>query len=445
MTTDKALKTKGSNEETSNVTSKNSATTISSGNTTVVSTENIEKANINSNSNAAAGYTSGTASTKSGASTKKGNAVTTKKSVNGENTGRWTKEEHAAFIEGLNKHGKEWKKIANMIETRTVVQIRTHAQKYFQKIAKTKYEMKGKQPPTDLVSTASNPNRNSSGDKKRSYRSSKKNAKLIYALSTNDPKENSPQNGTKQKKGNGTLNKRSAPLKNAVYTRKKKKVADTSPLSKTSKSKKDSASEQQAPGLKLNLSEIMKGEKKERHQEEQEEEQKNQDKDRKKPKGLTISTNIAQLRKKYDEEDLQWMKSSLNVYTKMADASPTSVAEFGIYRTFGGADEDYSSLESNSDKDELFTFDSESISDWISHKSDDSISTTERSKDAPFSPEPAPCDPDAAGENGSVSGFGLNVDETIANWINSPLTDEDECTLESFSGMNIPRFIGRIQ
>jgi hypothetical protein len=35
-------------------------------------------------------------------------------------------------------HGKGWKKIASLIKTRTVVQIRTHAQKYFQKLAKAK-------------------------------------------------------------------------------------------------------------------------------------------------------------------------------------------------------------------------------------------------------------------------------------------------------------------
>ena len=52
------------------------------------------------------------------------------------NTGRWTNEEHGLFLRGLDLHGKGWKKIASLIRTRTVVQIRTHAQKYFQKLAK---------------------------------------------------------------------------------------------------------------------------------------------------------------------------------------------------------------------------------------------------------------------------------------------------------------------
>ena len=55
-----------------------------------------------------------------------------------QNTGRWTYDEHRLFLRGLELHGKGWKKIASLIRTRTVVQIRTHAQKYFQKVAKAK-------------------------------------------------------------------------------------------------------------------------------------------------------------------------------------------------------------------------------------------------------------------------------------------------------------------
>ena len=53
-----------------------------------------------------------------------------------ENYGRWTAEEHRLFLQGLEQHGKGWKKIATLVKTRTMVQIRTHAQKYFQKLAK---------------------------------------------------------------------------------------------------------------------------------------------------------------------------------------------------------------------------------------------------------------------------------------------------------------------
>lgn len=43
--------------------------------------------------------------------------------------GRWSAEEHQVFILGMQQYPKEWKKIAAMVKTRTVVQIRTHAQK----------------------------------------------------------------------------------------------------------------------------------------------------------------------------------------------------------------------------------------------------------------------------------------------------------------------------
>ncbi|KAJ1418818.1 Homeodomain-like protein, partial [Ochromonadaceae sp. CCMP2298] len=47
--------------------------------------------------------------------------------------GRWTNEEHKLFLLGLQRYQKQWKLIAELVQTRTIVQIRTHAQKYFQK------------------------------------------------------------------------------------------------------------------------------------------------------------------------------------------------------------------------------------------------------------------------------------------------------------------------
>ena len=53
-----------------------------------------------------------------------------------ERTGRWSKEEHDVFLSALQLYGKDWKKIAADVKTRTVVQTRTHAQKYFMKLRK---------------------------------------------------------------------------------------------------------------------------------------------------------------------------------------------------------------------------------------------------------------------------------------------------------------------
>mmetsp|Transcript_302 Transcript_302/g.494 ORF Transcript_302/g.494 Transcript_302/m.494 type:complete len:352 (-) Transcript_302:296-1351(-) len=53
------------------------------------------------------------------------------------NQGRWLKREHDLFLQGINQFGKDWKKIAGLVRSRTILQIRTHAQKYFEKLDKS--------------------------------------------------------------------------------------------------------------------------------------------------------------------------------------------------------------------------------------------------------------------------------------------------------------------
>lgn len=61
---------------------------------------------------------------------------TARECVDNERIGRWTLEEHKNFLYGYQIHGKSWKQVASYVKTRSVVQVRTHAQKYFQKLQK---------------------------------------------------------------------------------------------------------------------------------------------------------------------------------------------------------------------------------------------------------------------------------------------------------------------
>lgn len=58
--------------------------------------------------------------------------------------GRWTKVEHEKFLlgtcclsVGIELYGKNWKKIEELVGTRTGSQIRSHAQKFFLKTQKS--------------------------------------------------------------------------------------------------------------------------------------------------------------------------------------------------------------------------------------------------------------------------------------------------------------------
>eukprot|EP01032_Pedospumella_encystans_P014865 gene14865-17049_t len=71
-----------------------------------------------------------------------------------ETTGRWTPEEHRLFLEGIMLYGKDWKKMQPLIKSRSLVQIRTHAQKVFKKIGLKKAFLMGgnKKAKTNAVS-----------------------------------------------------------------------------------------------------------------------------------------------------------------------------------------------------------------------------------------------------------------------------------------------------
>jgi len=50
--------------------------------------------------------------------------------------GRWSQEEHERFLRGFELYGHKWRKVRDVVGTRTVTQVRTHAQKFFVKLKK---------------------------------------------------------------------------------------------------------------------------------------------------------------------------------------------------------------------------------------------------------------------------------------------------------------------
>jgi SHAQKYF class myb-like DNA-binding protein len=50
--------------------------------------------------------------------------------------GAWTDKERSAFVTGLSTFGRNWKDVRRLVRTRNLTQIRTHAQKFFRKVAR---------------------------------------------------------------------------------------------------------------------------------------------------------------------------------------------------------------------------------------------------------------------------------------------------------------------
>jgi SHAQKYF class myb-like DNA-binding protein len=74
---------------------------------------------------------------------------------NSKTAGRWTKEEHQRFVEALKLFGKNWKKVEEHVGTRSGAQIRSHAQKFFNRLQREVGGVEG--PTTNTPMTPANP------------------------------------------------------------------------------------------------------------------------------------------------------------------------------------------------------------------------------------------------------------------------------------------------
>lgn len=93
-----------------------------------------ENQTMNSNSNSMAAPT--TTTTTSGGGDSSGKKVRKPYTIT-KSRESWSDEEHDKFLEALQLFDRDWKKIEAFVGSKTVIQIRSHAQKYFLKVQKS--------------------------------------------------------------------------------------------------------------------------------------------------------------------------------------------------------------------------------------------------------------------------------------------------------------------
>lgn len=105
--------------------------------------------------------------------------------------GRWTKEEHQRFVEALKIYGKNWKKVEEHINSRSGAQIRSHAQKFFNRIQKEQNVDKG-----EAIENIANQDKISNAPSEEQELSIKKRSFNDFISNQNEEKVPKPSNPT---------------------------------------------------------------------------------------------------------------------------------------------------------------------------------------------------------------------------------------------------------
>ena len=100
-------------------------------------------------------------------------------------TGRWTEDEHRKFIEGILAYGNEWKKVQQIIKTRSSTQARSHAQKFFLRVKKVIKSNGGNFNINEKDKIIENIIENFLPDKKEEPLTKSQKEKLLSAVSSN--------------------------------------------------------------------------------------------------------------------------------------------------------------------------------------------------------------------------------------------------------------------
>lgn len=52
------------------------------------------------------------------------------------NSGKWKKTEHDRFMRAIEKYGRNWNEVQRIVKTRSIPQVRSHAQKIYNHLSK---------------------------------------------------------------------------------------------------------------------------------------------------------------------------------------------------------------------------------------------------------------------------------------------------------------------